>query len=136
MYAEFEEGEQWTGPDPVLQDEISAERSAATVGENFAGLDNLNGVAPPDTDGDVGPNHYFQMINLSFAIYDKNGTVLYGPADNITLWDGFDGPWSSTNDGDPIVLYDQYEDRWIATQFSFPNYPSGPFYELIAVSQT
>ena len=84
----------------------------------------------------MGPNHYFQMINLSFAIYDKNGTVLYGPADNITLWDGFDGPWSSTNDGDPIVLYDQYEDRWIATQFSFPNYPSGPFYELIAVSET
>lgn len=136
MYQEFEEGEQWTGPDPVLQDEISGSRSGATVNENFAGLGNLNNVAPPDTDGDVGPNHYFQMINLSFAIYNKDGTILYGPADNITLWDGFDGPWSSTNDGDPIVLYDQYADRWIATQFSFPNYPSGPFYELIAVSQT
>ncbi|HSG68353.1 MAG TPA: GEVED domain-containing protein, partial [Bacteroidales bacterium] len=82
------------------------------------------------------PNHYFQMVNLAFEIFDKNGNSLYGPADNITLWNGFSGPWSSTNDGDPIVLYDEYADRWIASQFALPNYPSGPFYELIAVSET
>jgi len=44
-------------------------------GVNVDGVGNLNGILPPDTDGDVGPNHYFQMINLSFAIYDKNGSV-------------------------------------------------------------
>ena len=33
-------------------------------------------------------------------------------------------------------MYDEYSDRWIATQFSLPNYPSGPFYELVAVSET
>ncbi len=32
------------------------------------------------------------------------------------------------------MLYDEYADRWIASQFSLPNYPAGPFYELIAVS--
>ncbi|MDT8393238.1 MAG: GEVED domain-containing protein [Bacteroidales bacterium] len=133
---EFNQPATWTGKDPVLQDYISANRSTASIGQNFAGVPNLNGVAPPDTDGDVGPNHYMQMVNLSFQIFDKSGNSLYGPADNITLWDGFNGPWSGTNDGDPIVLYDEYADRWIASQFSLPYYPGGPFYELIAVSET
>jgi PKD repeat protein len=133
---EFKKEEDRVGKDPVLQDAFSGKRTTATVDQNFAGVPNLSGVAPPDTDGDVGPNHYMQMVNLAFEIFDKNGNSLYGPADNSTLWDGFSGPWSGTNDGDPIVLYDEYADRWIASQFSLPNYPSGPFYELIAVSET
>lgn len=77
-----------------------------------------DGVIPPDTDGDVGPDHYFQMINLSFAIWDKEGNKLFGPVDNSTLWNGFIGPWTGTNDGDPIVLYDEMADRWLASQFA------------------
>lgn len=102
---------------------------------NFLGLGNVNGVFPPDTDGDVGLNHYFLMINSSFAIYDKAGIQLYGPADNSTLWDGFPGPWSGTNDGDPIVLYDELADRWFASQFAV-NTSNGTFWELVAVSQS
>ena len=133
---EFNKLASWAGPDPVLQNQMSGNRSSATVGQNFAGQINRSGIAPPDTDGDVGLNHYMQMVNLSMQIWDKNGNSLYGPAYSSTLWDGFTGPWTGTNDGDPIVLYDEYADRWIATQFSLPNYPSGPFYELIAVSET
>ncbi|MDP2721545.1 MAG: PKD domain-containing protein [Bacteroidales bacterium] len=125
-----------TGPDPVLQNSTRQFSGTPQVNQNFSGITNTYGVAPPDTDGDVGPNHYLQMVNNGFAIWDKEGNLLYGPADNITLWDGFPGPWSSTNDGDPVVLYDEYSDRWIATQFSLPNYPNGPFYELVAVSET
>ncbi len=102
--------------------------------QNFDGVPNLFGGAPPDTDGEVGPNHYFQMINVHYAIYDKNGTKLYGPASNSVLWDGFEGPWS-TNDGDPVVVYDERADRWIATQFSVNN-ANGKYYQLIAASQT
>jgi len=102
---------------------------------NFPGVGNLNGVFPPDTDGDVGLNHYFQMINLSFAIWDKSGNLLYGPVDNSTLWQGFIGPWTGTNDGDPVVLYDEAADRWVATQFAV-NLPNGKSYELVAVSET
>lgn len=102
---------------------------------NIDGVGNVNGVYPPDTDGDVGPNHYFQMINLSFAIYNKNGTKLYGPADNSTLWQGFIGPWTGTNDGDPIVIYDEDADRWIASQFAI-ELSNGKSYELVAVSAT
>ncbi len=133
---EFNKPSVWTDADPVLQNQMSGNRSTATVGQNFAGQINASGVAPPDTDGDVGLNHYMQMVNLSMQIWDKNGNSLYGPVPSSTLWDGFEGPWTGTNDGDPIVLYDEYSDRWIATQFSLPDYPSGPFYELIAVSQT
>ena len=132
----FNSPSSFTGRDPVLQDHISANREAATVGKNFAGVPNLSGLAPPDTDGDVGPDHYFQMVNLAFEIFDKNGNLLYGPADNSTIWDGFTGTWTGTNDGDPIVLYDEYADRWLVSQFALPNYPKGPFYELIAVSAT
>jgi len=99
------------------------------------GVGNVNGVMPPDTDGDVGPDHYFQMINLSFAIWDKQGTKLYGPANNSTIWQGFVGPWTGTNDGDPIVLYDEQADRWLATQFAI-NTSNGINYQLLAVSET
>lgn len=102
---------------------------------NFPGIGNVNGVFPPDTDGDVGLDHYFQMINLSYAIWDKEGNLLYGPVDNSTLWQGFIGPWTGTNDGDPIVLYDEEADRWVASQFAV-NLPNGKSYELVAVSET
>jgi hypothetical protein len=75
-------------------------------------------VVPPDTEGDVGPNHYVQMNNLVFEIFDKNGTSVYGPVPNNILWDGFGGPCETNNDGDPIVLYDQGADRWIFSQFA------------------
>lgn len=133
---EFNTEAAWKGPDPVLQDNMPASRATATIGHNINGQVNTSGVAPPDTDGDVGLSHYMQMVNLSFQIWDKNGTSIYGPAQNSTLWNGFTGPWTGTNDGDPIVLYDEYADRWIATQFSLPNYPNGPFYEMVAISQT
>lgn len=134
--ADFQVTSIWDGPDPLLQDFQSGSRTSVTIDQNFDGQINSAGVAPPDTQGDVGPNHYFQMVNLSFKIFNKNGTVAYGPADNITLWDGFTGPWSGTNDGDPVVLYDEESDRWLATQFSLPYYPAGPFYQLVAVSAT
>ncbi len=102
---------------------------------NFAGVGRITNLTPPDTDGDVGPNHYFQMVNVSFAIWDKAGNLLYGPVDNSTLWNGFIGPWTGTNDGDPIVIYDEIEDRWIATQFAV-NTSNGTYWELIAVSET
>lgn len=125
------------GPDPLLQKSIISDRDTPEIVENFNGISNNYGVAPPDTQGDVSLDHYFQMVNSGFKIWDKSGNTVYGPADNITLWDGFTGPWSGTNDGDPIVLYDEYADRWIASQFSLPyGSNNAPYYELIAVSAT
>lgn len=124
--------------DPLLQESslAVAPLQVSAPLQSFDGVANVNGVLPPDTNGDVGPNHYVQMVNLSFAIYSKTGALLYGPAAGNTLWSGFAAPCSTSNDGDPIVLYDHLADRWMMSQFALPNYPSGPFYQCIAVSQT
>lgn len=103
---------------------------------NFDGVNNVSGYYPPDTQGDVGPNHYVQCVNSSFAIYSKTGSKLYGPASLKTIWQSLPGAWVGTDDGDPIVLYDQLSDRWLISQFALPNYPNGPFYELVAISKT
>ncbi|MBI5353885.1 MAG: PPC domain-containing protein [Chloroflexi bacterium] len=76
-----------------------------------------------------------QWVNLSFAIYSKTGTLLYGPAAGNTLWSGFGGTCQTSNDGDPIVLYDQLADRWMVSQFAVPGGASG-YHQCIAISQT
>ncbi len=119
------------GGDPSIQDYMGNIDLDSPPINNWDGVNNINGVLPPDTQGDVGPNHYIQMVNLSFQIWDKDGISVYGPVDNSTLWDGFGDPWDGTNDGDPIILYDETADRWMFTQFALPNYPYGPFYILI-----
>lgn len=104
---------------------------------NFEGLNNHNGYLPPDTTGDVGPNHFIQWVNVHFAVYDKTGTKVYplsGFANGNTLWTGFGGPCETSNDGDPQVNYDHLADRWVMSQFAFPNYPSGPYHQCFAVS--
>ena len=123
-------------PDQAVQS-TNGTNAASKVTHSWDGVGNLMGGWPPDTDGDVGINHYLQMINVSFQIWDKNGNSLYGPADNSTFWDGFDGDWTGTNDGDPITLYDQEADRWLVSQFSHPHgSDTAPFYELVAISKT
>ncbi len=122
-------------PDPNLQDLPLAPNVIDPL-VSFDGVNNRNGVLPPDPTGDIGPNHYVQAVNLSFAIYNRSGALLYGPADVNTLFAGMSGPCETTNDGDPIVQYDHLADRWLISQFALPNYPRGPFYECIAVSQT
>ena len=123
------------GPDPVLQD-APIDLSAPTKLGDFAGMGNRNGVLPPDTVGDIGPNHYVQMTNLSIAVYNRDGTVAQAPMDTNLLWAGFGGPCDDTNDGDPFVLYDHLADRWMVSQFALPRFPRGPYYQCIAVSQT
>jgi hypothetical protein len=124
-------------PDPVVQTSAPTTRMpASTSFDGLANSDNSLNVVPPDTDGDVGPNHYVEFVNLAFAVYSKTGTRLYGPADGSTLWSGFGGPCQLDNDGDPVVLYDPISNRWLLSQFALPNYPSGPYYQCLAVSTT
>jgi hypothetical protein len=88
--------------------------------------------APPDTNGDVGPNHYVQTVNVAYAVWDKNGTQLQAPRAINSIWTGFGGPCEIENDGDPNVLYDQQADRWLINQFT----TSPPYNQCIAISTT
>jgi hypothetical protein len=120
-----------------------------STSQNFEGLSNQDNfnifggrVNPPDPNGEVGPNNYVEMINLVFAVYDKSGNRLLGPVDTGTLWDDFAVPDCTDPSGDPVVLYDQFTDRWILSQFTTSGMnPDGsfngkPFYNCVAVSQT
>jgi hypothetical protein len=113
--------------------------------QNFEGLSNQDNfnifggrVNPPDPVGEVGPNNYVEMVNLTFAVYDKSGNRLLGPVDTGTLWSGFSVPDCTDPSGDPVVLYDQITDRWILSQFTTSGLddPSKPFWNCVAVSTT
>jgi subtilase family serine protease len=126
--------------DPVLQSGAPLAAAPPPI-LNFEGVGNLDGVLPPDTNGDLGPNHYVQWVNKTLAIYGRSGSLLYGPASGSTIWSGFGGPCETQNDGDPIVLYDHLADRWVMSQFAIPNnifglIIFGPFYQCVAVSAT
>ncbi len=122
-------------PDPVVQRLLGGLSPFVmpTPIISFDGPNNTCNCSPPDPNGEVGPNHYVVMTNLSFQIYNKTGTSLFGPAQNKTLWAGFGGACQNENAGDPVVLYDQLADRWLLSQFT----AAGPtYYNCVALSQT
>jgi hypothetical protein len=108
---------------------------------NFPGLDHDTWGAgyPPDTVGDVGPNHYIQAVNTSIGIYSKTGTPLAAMTFN-TLFSGTGTPCDSSNQGDPTVIYDSMANRWIVGDFAWGpttnDFLNGPYYQCIAVSKT
>jgi hypothetical protein len=115
--------------------------------KNFEGLSNQDNfnvygfrVNPPDPVGDVGPKHYVEMVNLVFGVYSKSrGTLLLGPVPIGALWAGFPIDECTEPSGDPIVIYDQFADRWLLTQFTtrgLPPDPLNPFYNCVAISTT
>src|SRR5437016_2254018 len=57
--------------------------------------------APPDTNGAVGPNHYVQIVNTGYQVWDKSGVSLFGPVSISTIWAGFGGDCETRDDGDP-----------------------------------
>ncbi|MGC8763797.1 MAG: carboxypeptidase regulatory-like domain-containing protein, partial [Acidobacteriota bacterium] len=124
--------------DGALQSSPGLLAMPGTVAE-FAGISNLDGVAPPDTEGDIGPNHYVQWVNLHLAAWQINrsttpytATLVLGPVAGSSIWASLGGPCASNNDGDPIVLWDRFRNRWVISQFALPT----PYYQAIAVSQT
>lgn len=56
------------------------------------------------------------MVNVAWTVLTKTGDVII-PAEPVdTLFIGDED--CSNGAGDPIVLYDQFEDRWLLTQFT------------------
>ncbi|MBE2235242.1 MAG: hypothetical protein IAE85_17230, partial [Anaerolinea sp.] len=76
----------FSGVDATLQSGHGPEAMPAPI-QNWDGVNNTGySVRPPDTQGDVGRNHYVQWVNVRFQIWNKSGTSLYGPAAGNTLW--------------------------------------------------
>ncbi len=111
--------------DPVLQ---SIKNRMGLVIEPLVNVEGLQSGfgAPHDPSGDIGKDHYVQAINATvIGVYDKEGNLQSTFTGN-SLWSSL----GFTSAGDPIVLYDQTEERWIITEF-----PSGNQL-LVAISNT
>ena len=73
---------------------------------------NGGGSCPPDPTGAAGLTQYVQATNATpYKVYTKTSGVVTKTS-TIGVLTG-----SAYNDGDPIVLYDKYADRWVITQF-------------------
>ena len=71
---------------------------------------------PSDPSGAAGPNHYVQCINSSpFKVFNKSTGSNMLTVDLGTLWTP-----DVSSEGDPIVMYDRYADRWFIAQFGSP----------------
>ena len=58
-------------------------------GMNSSGANGTNcGCLPPDTDGDVGPDHYVEALNVAFRVFDKSGNALTPVTTFNTLFSG------------------------------------------------
>ena len=112
-----------------------------TPSATFAGINSTQsgcGCVPPDTNGDVGPNHYIQSVNSRFKIMNKTGTELLAPTTFNTFFAalGPTTPCGNANQGDPVVFYDHQADRWVVSDFAFNSFPGVSFYQCIGVSKT
>jgi len=120
--------------------------AAPAPSASFDGLDFANWGAghPPDTNGDVGPTYYIQTVNTSIGVYDKaTGTrVAAFTFDTFMSQGNFGNLCDTDNFGDPVVLYDTFEDRWVITDFAFQLDGSGNVvnppgsFQCFAVSKT
>jgi hypothetical protein len=131
------------GIDPLAERGVGLPSAFAQpkASTNGTPVDPSFAVAPPDTTGDVGPNHYVQWVNLRYAIYTLTrgvnneitgfNLVAGFPKNGNVVWQGFGGRCETDNDGDPIVQYDQLADRWVLTQFAVSG---NPFTQCVAVS--
>lgn len=120
-------------PDAAMQS-IGPSQDIPGPANSFTAITNEAGFAPPDPVGDIGPDHYVTMSNLHFVVHDREGNSLEGPHPNNMLWSGFGGECETQNAGDPIVLYDQFADRWLLTQFTSDADSEGEYYNCVAVS--
>jgi len=102
------------GEDPVLQKKYPPSNDNKDLELDFNGM-GYSSVNPADPCIAVGPEHVVQMINgISGAyirVYNKSGSVLQ----NNTYMDLMTGIGGH---GDPIVLYDEIEDRWIMCELA------------------
>jgi hypothetical protein len=126
----------------AVEDTVRQQTTAAATPPASLNIDGLgNGQlgftvnsAPPDTDGAVGATQYVQLVNASFAVFNKStGALVAGPTTTNTLWSGFGGGCQTNDDGDGIVLYDKLANRWVISQFSVS---TTPFLQCVAVSTT
>jgi len=91
------------------------------IGQNFNGSDNLsNPITPADSNGAIGPQHFVEFINGTFAIYNKTNGSLVTRISDLDFWANA-GVTISFSDlvTDPRIIFDPTVQRWFASQVDF-----------------
>jgi hypothetical protein len=94
------------------------------------------GCLPPDPNGAAGLTQYVQMVNSDFAVYSKTGQVQRHATPINTLWSAVGGECAAHNDGDPVVVYDQFANRWLLSEFVALPAAGEDYGECVAISTT
>ncbi|MBE2201943.1 MAG: hypothetical protein IAE79_25270 [Anaerolinea sp.] len=124
-------------PDPSVQLAQSGPGlRAPTPGLSFASIDYTQccgggGNVPPDPEMAAGPNHLVVTVNVAVAIYDKSGTLLFGPTPATNL---FSQAPCTSGLYDPNVIYDEEADRWFLAYDQGASSSSGGY--CVLASQT
>ena len=116
---------------------------APPAGKSFEGLDFTTWGAAHSggASGDVGAQYYIQTINAAVGVYDKSdGSRVAAFTIHALMSQGdFGNPCDGANLGDPAVLYDTFEQRWILVDFAFGvsgGYFAAPAFQCFAVSRS
>ena len=122
------------GHDPRVQTTMGKGAIPAPL-TSFDGVGDADFVQPADTTMDVSPDQILQWVNLSWAVYDKDGNNLGGPFEGTSFWADLGGVCANNNGGDILVRWDQFAGQWWVSQLAYPGGADG-FHQCIAVSQT
>ncbi len=125
------DGPQYGNEPTSIQNEMGTRQPMAGVIKHWPGQN--GGYDPQDPTGAVGLTKYVQAVNASpFAVYTKTGTGTATYTGDIGTVTG------AGQNGDPIVLYDKFADRWLignlnngngfAMAVSATNDPAGAWY--------
>jgi hypothetical protein len=135
--------------DPVVQRTTTgATSSHSTIGGNITGI-SADGYIPPDTNLSVGraftdssgtkhDGQMVQIVNVEYSVYDKStGTQLTVPSAIHTIFQalGTSNMCATQDGGDPVVLYDKINDRWLISQLAYNSSLSNSLI-CVAVSTT
>lgn len=135
--------EEAAAPQPAT--DVSASALPAPI-LNFDGLkdtDNMQTfgtqrlVIPPDTNGDIGPSHYIQVVNNLYRISSPTLSTELATETISKIFENFGGLCENNDDGSPIVLYDHLADRWLISQMARDAVAPGfEYHQCVAVSTT
>lgn len=137
IYSAEKDGPAYGNDPAIIQDKMgmnSASGGNRAPIQNWMGQNAGGAYRPYDPSGAAGSNYYVQAINsTTIKVYNKSNGSVATTFTLSSLWG------TSVNDGDPIILYDRFADRWFLSQFgqtgnkmyiaiSQTNDPTGSYY--------
>jgi hypothetical protein len=115
-----------------------------TIGQNFTGsrFSANSSATPPDSNGAIGPVHFVEFINGSFAVYNKSTGQNVLRMSDVRFWTNAGVPLPAHSGvSDPRLIYDPAVQRWFGSMVDFdsnatpdPTLKGNDF--LLAVSDT